>query len=167
MDCLLCKSATKAGSRHRLFSPANRHILSTLEVYVAEMNPPAGSTILHENAWLCRSCARSLERLRAMTEDIKKTEALIREQLDLHYRGNDELQCLPASSSSLSPLTTPTKRTVDEAALCHDTTPKRRRYDTPTRRTLQRMIPSASSPAVAVSFMLEALLLCNWLCHHS
>ena len=46
-----------------------------------------------------------------MTEDIKKTGTLIREQLDLQYRGNNELQCLPASSSSLSLPTTPTRDT--------------------------------------------------------
>ena len=55
-----------------------------------------------------------------MKEDIKKTEALIRQQLDLQCWRHDELQCLPTSSSP----TSPAKHTVDEDALCQYTTPK-------------------------------------------
>ena len=64
------------------------------------------------------------------------------------------LQRLPFSSPSTSTgsclqLSTPVRRTADEAAVdVRDTAPKRRRYDTPTRRTLQRMQPFA--PCVVV-----------------
>lgn len=134
--CLLCRSSTKSAERRKLFSPSTEHVLPLLKEMIGDLK----HRILEQSTILCRTCVRSLERLMKLKTDVTTKETELREQIS-------RLRDLYRSSSPVQYAATPPKRSDSDPTLQG----KRRLYDTPTRRTLQSMVPSCSSPAVAVS----------------
>ena len=87
MDCVLCRSTTVPKIRRLLHSPYSVHIVSILSEFVAELSPPSVNTVLHCDARLCRPCARTLEKLNTLRQQlsIALTMSLSAYIVDLHY----------------------------------------------------------------------------------
>ena len=171
--CLLCRTAVKAKDRKVIRSTKNA--IPILTQYMSEIRPSSIAAILHDRAILCRPCLRSVDKLHNLREEASKVDAGIRlkmEHIIGPYRLQDQVEEQPTAmqfgtpekctSKVDEPLITPsgvgytpkTKRacTSGKARLFTPTTAsKRARYDSPTRTTLQKMVPVGSSPAVAVS----------------
>ena len=161
--CLLCQKVVKAKERRVIRSTKNAG--SILLQYLSDLQPSSQRTILHDGAVICRPCLRSIDKLHNLKEETKKIDDDIRQKMGRvmePYLLQDQTQVedsmqfsTPEKCASTSQETTPTShrrkraRTVEEAELFIPTS-KRGHYDTPTRTTLQNMVPGAS-PAVAVS----------------
>ena len=174
-DCVLCKRGTHPRARRCLSKPANKHLLAVLQSFVADSSSFSFNTV-DKNSWLCRPCSRSLEQLQAARERVENLETDIRKKLEAI---NDECQgsSVSATSTANRPVavartfTTPERLPAAGSPLFEQWSDRgttgeaetaRRRYDMPTRSALERMVPSASSPAVAVSLLVCALKnLCN------
>ncbi len=147
-ECLVCRTAVNPKDRRKIRSPSTEHVIPILSEFIGELNPPSTNTILHDGAFLCRPCLRSLEKLRKLRQEVKFKETELRQQMDKvgHVYG------LRRESPTEPQHRTPEKRRAVEAGLDSSIpSPKRRRYDTPVRRALHQMVPTGSSPAVAVS----------------
>ncbi len=118
--------------RRKLFSPSTEHVRPFMKVLFEEHQKTLET--LEPEAFVCRSCLRSVEKLKKLREDTSTKENELKEQIERIH----------GSSQG-----TPSKRTASDAGF---ETPKGKRklYDTPTRKTLDTMVPGAS-PAVVVS----------------
>ena len=160
-DCVLCQRSTIPRARRCLRKPGNKHLLAILQNFSADSSSFALFTV-DKDSWLCRPCSRSLEQLQAARDRVKNLEADIRRKLE----AVDECQGSSASAISTAnrqatPERLPAASSRFEQRQDCETAGETagRRYDTPTRSALERMIPSASSPAVAVSYALLKNLL--------
>ena len=160
--CLLCRTAVKTKDRKVIRSTKNG--VQILTQYMSEIRASSIAAILHDRAILCRPCLRSVDKLHGLREEASKVDADIRLKMEYVIRlyqaeeqpmqfGTPE-KCTVAEPSTPGGFTLKTKRarTSGEARFFTPTiATKRARYDTPTRTTLQKMVPVGSSPAVAVS----------------
>ena len=160
--CLLCQKVEKARERRVIRSSQNAS--SILLQYMSDLQPSSRTAILHDGAVMCRPCLRSVEKLHKLKEETKKLDDDIRQKMERVMEPytiqpvDDPVQfCTPEKRASTSQEATPTSQRRKRARTAEETqlfipTSKRGRYDTPTRTTLQKMVPGAS-PAVAVSIV--------------
>ena len=143
--CSLCHCSLKSASqRRKLHGGSLKHVVSILQELVGELWIPATETLFHPEAFLCRPCVRNLENLCKLKEDLRDKEGEIRQMID---------RAMDAHGLVRESFSTPVRKRSAAAAEMDSPTSKvkRKRYDTPTRDSLDRMIPTGESPAVAVS----------------
>ena len=158
-DCVLCQRGTLPRSRRCLSKLGSNHLLAVLRSLGANF-------AVDDNSWLCRPCSRSLEQLKSAREHVGTLEVNIRRRLEAGGYGYQASAVgatdSTASSSQSTRLALTPQRPADPSSpldeqrsavgrTAREPGTVTRRYDTPTRSALQRMIPSATSPAVAVS----------------
>ena len=115
--------------------------MSILQELVGELWIPATETLFHPEAFLCRPCVRNLEKLCKLKEDLRDKEGEIRQLIDRPMDAHGLVQesfSTPVRKRSAAARDSPTSKV------------KRKGYDTQTRDSLDRMIPTEESPAVAV-----------------
>ena len=154
--CLLCsKSPVK---RRPLHSVSNHHLIPILVELLKEIfNSSVDKTILPPDSWVCPACIRAVERVRKLREDLRKVEGQLRAQLKQAGEScrlqvsqsallqDTTLSSTPTSSRKRSAPPTPTGSLSEKRrALAFGTS-------TPVRTTMDCMMASADSPAVAVS----------------
>ena len=151
-DCVLCKRGTLPRARRCLSSPGNSHLLTVLQSCV-----PNGSTYsfntVDRNSWLCRPCSRTLEQLQSARERAEILEADIRRRLAVEDSQDLAATRTPERAVASSPLREQHSSRQLDSRTTEETGTVTRRNDTPTRSALERMVPSASSPAVTVSLL--------------
>ena len=143
--CSLCQCSLKSASqRRKLHGGSLKHVVSILQELVGELWIPATETLFHPEAFLCRPCVRNLQKLCKLKEDLRDKEGEIRQLID---------RAMDAHGLVQESFSTPVRKRSAAAADRDSPTSKekRKRYDTPTRDSLDRMIPTEESPAVAVS----------------
>ena len=82
MDCVLCKATTKPSARRLVRSSRNEHLKVILEEFVAEVYSDSVSVMLPPHSWLCRTCARNLEKLKSLRDELNRKEAELRGQVN-------------------------------------------------------------------------------------
>ena len=154
LTCLLCLLVIKPKERLVLHNPASRHVITVLEGFLNELEP-ASTAALHADASICRSCVRSLEKFLRLKKDLAMIEEDIRLKMD-RLGAKHGLRRREAGLGQVAVQRTPEKRSADTAELGTSLASyKRRKYDTPIRNMFERMVPTGSSPVVAVSIILK------------
>ena len=155
MVCVLCECAVNSNQRRKLQVESTRNVLCFLLEYCYDQP----QLLQQPRLFICRPCVRLVESTQKMREDLKRKELKIKEYMerllqqyerciDFHSIEGEEFS--ERLRESIFPAQ---KRTISAAELPSTPTrmPKRCRYETPTRETLNRMHSIGSSPAVAVS----------------
>ena len=90
-----------------------------------------------------------------MRKEVKKKEADIKQCVDglRDLYGRERYEDQQGTPSTPRKRSAPTDESGTSTSYDAHAMVKRRRYDTPTRRTFQAMVPSSTSPAVAVSVL--------------
>jgi len=174
--CLCARLLHKAGERRVLRSPATSHISNAIKHVAAELFPGSVDVLFPSNAYLCKVCVRSVEKLLRLRENLKKEEQDFRARLtsvgekkglsaSSHFQPDEgqssgklpELLLVTARFhvrnstfvGTASVQLTPRKATASTGV--ETPSPKRRRtlQDTPTRRALQQ-VAAVDSPVVSV-----------------
>ena len=80
MDCVLCKATSKPATRHLVHSSRNEHLRVILEEFVTEFYPDSVSVMLPPHS---RPCARNLEKLKSLRDELNRKEAELRGQVNV------------------------------------------------------------------------------------
>ena len=65
-----------------MHSSRNEHLKVILEEFVANFYPDLVSVMLPPHSWLCRPCARNLEKLKSLRDELNRKEAELRGQVN-------------------------------------------------------------------------------------
>ena len=66
------KLLEKSSDRRKLYSVSTRHVHSVLEEVVAGVFPNAVDILLPADAYMCRPCVRSVEKLTVLRHDTRR-----------------------------------------------------------------------------------------------
>ena len=80
--CSLCQTTLKQKERRKLHSDATKHVLPTLLEFCSTLQTPATETIFDSEAFLCRPCVRSIEKLHKLRADLREKETEIKQKID-------------------------------------------------------------------------------------
>lgn len=147
--CLLCRTTVTTKDRRIIRSTKNAE--PVLLEYMSELRPSSKAAILHDRAFLCRPCLRSVDKLHNLRQETKKLEADIKHKIEYviePYRQQDQRQRVDEQISMQ--FCTPEKRTSEVAEPLTPTGASNQdRYDT---LTVQRKKRPRSSGAEAGPF---------------
>lgn len=143
-NCLFCATGLPlTSSRRKLLGSTSNSSCCVIQ-FLDDMSTASQSlkSVIDDRSVLCKKCFSGIENLMKRRVKLRKEELQLRDRVD----------AVIASISQAEPMiSTPRKRTASDALLSTPTRNVKCRYDTPVRRTLQKMYTS-SSPAVAVSY---------------
>ena len=155
--CIICLRPIKVKERLILNNPASRHVIPVLEEFLSELYTVPTAAVLLADSSICRTCMRSIEKYQRLRKDSSNMESEIRPKMDklgerYGLSRREKGVAVDRADQRTPEKRTPEKRTAEKAGFG---TPcgvlKCKKYDIPIRKALQRMVPTGSSPAVAVS----------------
>ena len=155
LRCRACSTPVQRPEQRRnLASSASQHVVPVLKGIVERLHPRRVLTLPANDAFVCRSCFTSLEKLIKLKNDVGEMERKLEDSLKA-IEERFELR------ANVSPAGTPLRASKRQSLPSADSTPRRKRrrlLDTPTSKTVQQLQVLGESPLVAVG--LQATLIC-------